>query len=65
KLLESGSGDGVGSQPKVPNESKDKTTSIDEGTGNSDDDRNDDDIDDAINNDDDDVDIDAGGDNKA
>ncbi|GJZ19237.1 hypothetical protein Tco_0555827 [Tanacetum coccineum] len=28
----SGSGDGVGSQPKVPDESKDKTTRIDEGT---------------------------------
>nr|GFC52228.1 hypothetical protein [Tanacetum cinerariifolium] len=26
-------GDGVGSQPKVPDESQDKTTGIDEGTG--------------------------------
>ncbi|GKA78674.1 hypothetical protein Tco_0785211, partial [Tanacetum coccineum] len=33
KLHASGSGDGVGSQPKVPDESEDKTTGIDEGTG--------------------------------
>ncbi|GJZ21509.1 hypothetical protein Tco_0558548 [Tanacetum coccineum] len=33
KLLESGSSDGVGSQPKVPNESEDKTTGTDEETG--------------------------------
>nr|GEZ72169.1 hypothetical protein [Tanacetum cinerariifolium] len=31
-LHASGSGDGVGSQPKIPDKSKDKTTSIDEGT---------------------------------
>ncbi|GKF23506.1 hypothetical protein Tco_0075828, partial [Tanacetum coccineum] len=29
----SGSGDGVGSQPKVPNKQEDKTTGTDEGTG--------------------------------
>ncbi|GKA79558.1 hypothetical protein Tco_0786154 [Tanacetum coccineum] len=33
KLHASGSGDGVGSQPKVPDESEDKTTGTDEGTG--------------------------------
>ncbi|GKB32831.1 integrase, catalytic region, zinc finger, CCHC-type containing protein [Tanacetum coccineum] len=33
KLHASGSGDGVGSQPKVPDESQDKTTGINEGTG--------------------------------
>ncbi|GJU81818.1 hypothetical protein Tco_1284183 [Tanacetum coccineum] len=33
KIHASGSGDGVGSQPKVPDEQEDKTTSIDEGTG--------------------------------
>nr|GEW85040.1 hypothetical protein [Tanacetum cinerariifolium] len=32
-LHPSGSGDGVGSQPKVPDESQDKTTGTDEGTG--------------------------------
>ncbi|GKF53074.1 hypothetical protein Tco_0159984, partial [Tanacetum coccineum] len=32
-LHASGLGDGVGSQPKVPDESKDKTTDIDNGTG--------------------------------
>ncbi|GJU40447.1 hypothetical protein Tco_1193404 [Tanacetum coccineum] len=32
-LHASGSGDGVGSQPKVPNESQDKTTGTNEGTG--------------------------------
>ncbi|GJV91937.1 retrovirus-related pol polyprotein from transposon TNT 1-94 [Tanacetum coccineum] len=32
-LHASGSGDGVGSQPKVPDESEDKTTGTDEGTG--------------------------------
>ncbi|GKA32736.1 hypothetical protein Tco_0719103 [Tanacetum coccineum] len=32
KLHASGSGDGVGSQPKVPDESEDKTTGTDEGT---------------------------------
>ncbi|GJV66154.1 hypothetical protein Tco_1476982 [Tanacetum coccineum] len=52
KLHASGSGDGVGSQPKVPNEQQDKAT------GNSEDnDSNDDD--------DDDVDSDADGDNEA
>ncbi|GKA81358.1 hypothetical protein Tco_0788050 [Tanacetum coccineum] len=59
KLHASGSGDGVGSQPKVPDESEDKTT-------DSDDDRNDDDSDDVTNDDDDDdVDSDGDGDNKA
>ncbi|GKD14736.1 hypothetical protein Tco_1199143, partial [Tanacetum coccineum] len=33
KLYACGSGDGVGSQPKDPNESEDKTTGTDEGTG--------------------------------
>ncbi|GKF40840.1 hypothetical protein Tco_0124182, partial [Tanacetum coccineum] len=33
KLHASGSGDGVGSQPKVPGEQEDKTTGTDEGTG--------------------------------
>ncbi|GKB76925.1 hypothetical protein Tco_0943820 [Tanacetum coccineum] len=33
KLHASGSGDGVGSQPKVPDESEDKRTSTDEGSG--------------------------------
>ncbi|GJT28345.1 hypothetical protein Tco_0908620 [Tanacetum coccineum] len=33
KLYASGSGDGVGSQPKVPDEQEDKTTVTDEGTG--------------------------------
>ncbi|GJT16796.1 hypothetical protein Tco_0875502 [Tanacetum coccineum] len=33
KLHASGSGDGVGSQPKVPDEQEDKTTGTDEGTG--------------------------------
>ncbi|GKD57741.1 hypothetical protein Tco_1291128 [Tanacetum coccineum] len=33
KLHASGSGDGVGSQPKVPDESEDKTTGMDKGTG--------------------------------
>ncbi|GJX40616.1 hypothetical protein Tco_0255606 [Tanacetum coccineum] len=33
KLHASGSGDGVGSQPKVPNELQDKTTGTDERTG--------------------------------
>ncbi|GJY65717.1 hypothetical protein Tco_0467955 [Tanacetum coccineum] len=62
KLHASGSGDGVGSKPKVPDESKYKTT------GNSeDDDSNDDDNDDVSNDDDDDDDDDndAGGDNEA
>nr|GFC50125.1 hypothetical protein [Tanacetum cinerariifolium] len=58
KLQSSGLGDGVGSQPKVPDESEDKTT-------DSDDDSNDDESDDVSNDDDDDVDSDAVGDNKA
>nr|GEV38963.1 hypothetical protein [Tanacetum cinerariifolium] len=62
KLHASGSGDGVGSQPKVPDEQQDKTTGIDEGA---DDDSNDDDSDDVTNDDDDDVDSDADGDNEA
>ncbi|GJR63866.1 hypothetical protein Tco_0009931 [Tanacetum coccineum] len=59
KLHASGSGDGVGSQPKVPDESQDKTTGINKGT---DDDSNDDDSDDVSNDDDDNVDNDADGD---
>ncbi|GKB87745.1 hypothetical protein Tco_0960017 [Tanacetum coccineum] len=67
KLHASGSGDEVGSQPKVPDKSKDKTTSTDEGTvlGDSDDDRNDDDSDYVTNDDDDNVDSHAGGGNEA
>ncbi|GJZ33367.1 hypothetical protein Tco_0578803 [Tanacetum coccineum] len=64
KLHASSLGDGVGSQPKVPHESKDKTTSTDEGT-DSDDDRNDDDNDYVTKDDDDDVDSDADGKNEA
>ncbi|GJZ94006.1 copia protein [Tanacetum coccineum] len=56
KLHASDLGDGVSSQPKVPDESQDKTT---------DDDSNDVDSDDVSNDDDDDVDSDADGDNKA
>ncbi|GKA79822.1 hypothetical protein Tco_0786418 [Tanacetum coccineum] len=41
-LHPSGSGDGVGSQPKVPDESEDKTTGTDEGTDSKDDDNDDD-----------------------
>ncbi|GJV08666.1 hypothetical protein Tco_1346322 [Tanacetum coccineum] len=50
----SGSGDGVGSQLKVPDESEDKTTGTDEGT----DDDNDDDSDDVSKGDDDKADSD-------
>ncbi|GKC26230.1 hypothetical protein Tco_1033524 [Tanacetum coccineum] len=59
-LYASGSGDGVGSQPKVPDEQQEETT-------DSDDDSNDDDSDDVNNDDDDDddVDNDADGDNEA
>nr|GEW38087.1 hypothetical protein [Tanacetum cinerariifolium] len=60
KLHASGLGDRVGSQPKVPDESKDKTTGTNEGN---DDDSHNDDSDDAS--DDDDVDSDAGSDNEA
>ncbi|GKF06966.1 hypothetical protein Tco_0041190, partial [Tanacetum coccineum] len=63
KLHGSGSGDGVGSQPKVLDESEDKTTDDDDDSNDdhSDDVTNDDDDDD----DDDDVDSDADGDNEA
>nr|GEY02712.1 hypothetical protein [Tanacetum cinerariifolium] len=61
KLHASGSGDGVGSQPKVPDEQQDKTSGTKERTDN---DRNDDDSGDLSNDDDDDVDSDAGGDNE-
>ncbi|GJZ97561.1 hypothetical protein Tco_0670014 [Tanacetum coccineum] len=57
-LHPSGLGDGVGSQPKVPNESKDKTTGTDEGTDSDDDDDNDDDSDDISKGDDDKADSD-------
>ncbi|GKC52185.1 hypothetical protein Tco_1074930 [Tanacetum coccineum] len=46
-------GDGVGSQPKVHDEFEDKTTGIDEGTGDSNDDDNDDDSNDVSKGDDD------------
>ncbi|GJZ35334.1 hypothetical protein Tco_0581151, partial [Tanacetum coccineum] len=58
KLHASGSGDRVGSLPKVPDEQEDKTTGTDEGT-----DSGDDDSDDVTK--DDDVDSDADGDNEA
>ncbi|GKF37705.1 hypothetical protein Tco_0114463, partial [Tanacetum coccineum] len=61
KLHASGSGDGVGSQPKVPDESQDKITGDSE-----DDNSNDDDSDDVTNDDDDDDDdSDVDGDNEA
>nr|GEY57068.1 hypothetical protein [Tanacetum cinerariifolium] len=64
KLHASGSGDGVGSQPKVPDEQKDKTTSTDEGTDSDDD--NDDDSDEVTkDDDDDDVESDADDDKEA
>nr|GEW18923.1 hypothetical protein [Tanacetum cinerariifolium] len=66
KLHESRSGDGVGSQPKVLDEQKDKTTCIDEGTDSGDDASNDDDNDEVTKDDDeDDVESDADDDNKA
>ncbi|GKE77990.1 hypothetical protein Tco_1544110, partial [Tanacetum coccineum] len=52
-LHPSSSGDGVGSQPKVHDESEDKITGIDEGTGDSKDDDNDDDSNDVSKGDDD------------
>ncbi|GKC31688.1 hypothetical protein Tco_1038982 [Tanacetum coccineum] len=58
----SGSGDGVGSQPKVPDELQDKTTGTNEGTeSGDDDDSNDDDVSDDDGNEDDSD--DDGGDN--
>ncbi|GJV89615.1 hypothetical protein Tco_1533553 [Tanacetum coccineum] len=70
KLHASGSGDEVGSQPKVPDEQEDKTTGTDEGTGDSGDDDDDDDSDEVTkddddNDDDDDVDSDADSDKEA
>ncbi|GJV25931.1 hypothetical protein Tco_1378626 [Tanacetum coccineum] len=67
KLHASSSCDGVGSQPKVPDEQEDKTAGTDEGTGDSgDDESNDDDSDEVIkDDDDDDVDSDADGDKEA
>ncbi|GJU31225.1 retrovirus-related pol polyprotein from transposon TNT 1-94 [Tanacetum coccineum] len=59
KLYASGLGDRVGSQPKVPDESKDKTTCTNEGTGNSEDDDSNDDDSDDVKNDDDDDDVDS------
>ncbi|GJX93806.1 hypothetical protein Tco_0348392 [Tanacetum coccineum] len=61
-----GSGDEVGSQPKVPDESEDKTTSTDEGTNSGDDESNDDDSDEVTKDDDeDDVKSDANEDEEA
>ncbi|GJY49449.1 hypothetical protein Tco_0439405 [Tanacetum coccineum] len=61
-----GSGDGVGSKPKVPAESEDKTTGTDEGTDSGDDGRNDDDSDEVTKDDDeDDVESDANKDKEA
>nr|GEW77448.1 hypothetical protein [Tanacetum cinerariifolium] len=69
KLHASGSGDGVGSQPKVPDDQKDNTTTTDKGSDSSDDERNDDDSDEVTkdddDDDDDDVDSDAEGDKEA
>ncbi|GKD16875.1 hypothetical protein Tco_1206033 [Tanacetum coccineum] len=81
KLHASGSGDGVGSQPKVPDEQEDKTTGIDaprvpgvpkylfesenESCKDSDDVDDNDDDNDEVTKDDDDVDSDADGDNEA
>nr|GEU38481.1 hypothetical protein [Tanacetum cinerariifolium] len=66
KLHASGSGDGVGSQPKVLDEQEDKTNGTDKGTDSSDDDSNDDDNDKVTkDDDDDDVDSDADGDKEA
>ncbi|GKA60727.1 hypothetical protein Tco_0760134, partial [Tanacetum coccineum] len=53
-LHASGSGDRVGSQPKVLDESQDKTTGTDEGIGDSGDDDNDDDNNEVTKDDDDD-----------
>ncbi|GJX13778.1 hypothetical protein Tco_0205536 [Tanacetum coccineum] len=62
----SGLGDGVGSQPKVTNESKDKTTGIDEGIDSGDDGSNNDDNDEVTKDDDeDDVESDANEDKDA
>ncbi|GJX45150.1 hypothetical protein Tco_0261826 [Tanacetum coccineum] len=62
----SGSGDGVGSQPKVPDESEDKTTGIDEGIDSGDDGINNDDNDEVTKDDDeDDVESDANEDKDA
>nr|GEU56245.1 hypothetical protein [Tanacetum cinerariifolium] len=58
-LHPSGSGDGVGSQPKVPNESENKTTGTDKGTDSGDDGSNDDDSDDVTKDDKDDIKSDA------
>ncbi|GKC07220.1 hypothetical protein Tco_0998830 [Tanacetum coccineum] len=55
----------VGSQPKVPDEFQDKTTSTDEGTRDSADDNNGDDSDHVTKDDDVDADSDADGDNEA
>ncbi|GKD76387.1 hypothetical protein Tco_1339008 [Tanacetum coccineum] len=65
-LHSSGSGDGVGSQPKVLDESEDKTTGSDEGTDDNDDEGdNDDDDDDASKGDDDKADSDDDGNSDA
>ncbi|GJU32362.1 hypothetical protein Tco_1175951 [Tanacetum coccineum] len=64
-LHASGSGDRVGSQPKVPDESQDKTTGTDEGSDSEDDDSNDDVSDDVSKGDDDDTDSDGESDNDA
>ncbi|GJX20192.1 hypothetical protein Tco_0222869 [Tanacetum coccineum] len=59
-LHASGSDDGVGSQPKVPDKSEDKTTGTDKGTDSSDDESNDDNSDEVTkNNNEDDVESDA------
>ncbi|GJY02038.1 copia protein [Tanacetum coccineum] len=64
KLHASGSSDGVGSLPKVPDEQEDKTTG-DSGDDDSNDDESDEVTTDDDDDDDDDVDSDADGDNEA
>ncbi|GJY15945.1 hypothetical protein Tco_0386367 [Tanacetum coccineum] len=64
-LYASGSGDRVGSQPKVLDESQDKTIGTNEGSDSEDDDSNDDDNNDVSKHDDDDADSDGDSDNDA
>ncbi|GJT27156.1 hypothetical protein Tco_0907431 [Tanacetum coccineum] len=58
-LHPSGLGDGVGSQPKVPDESEDKTTGSNKGTGDSGDDGSNDDDSDEVTKDDDEDDVES------
>ncbi|GJZ65174.1 retrovirus-related pol polyprotein from transposon TNT 1-94 [Tanacetum coccineum] len=67
KLHASGSGNGVGSKPKVPDDQEDKTTGTYDGTGDSGDDESNDDDSDEVTKDDDENDVksDADDDNEA